>query len=127
MTLEQLTQLREMLRTAKNNPKVLNGVMGFFSDHLGDELDVLKQAQSTSNPFVYGVLQTFASSLFPQPVFPNLILASLPSYHFYYGPFLVEGLYGLLIYFSEGLGKGLISMPSPDDPTAVQKYKLFTT
>jgi hypothetical protein len=126
MTLEQLVQLREMLRTVKNRPKPLADVMGFFSDHLGDELDVLKQAQSTTNPFVYDVLQTFASSLFAPPVSPNLFLATLPGYHFYYGSFLVEGLYGMLIYFSEGLGKGLISMPAPDDPEA-QKYRLFTS
>lgn len=126
MTLEQLTQLREMLRTVKNTPKALAGVMAFFSAHLPDELDVLKLAEATNNPSVYKVLQTFASSLFPQPVVPSLILASLPSYHFSYGPFMVEGLYGMLIYFSEGMGKGLISMPAPAAPQAEQKYKLFS-
>ena len=69
----------------------------------------------------------FTTSVFSEPVSPNLFLASLPNYHFYYGSFVVEGLYGLLIYFSEGMGKGIISMPSPDDPDAEQKYKLFTS
>jgi hypothetical protein len=127
MTLEQLTQLQDMLKNARNTPRALAAVMGYFTDHLGDELDVLKQAQSTINPFVTKELQKYVDALFPNPEVADLILASLPSCHFYYGPFRVAGLYGLVIYFGEELGKGLISTPAPDNPDEEQKYKVFTS
>lgn len=126
MTLEQLEQLRNMLGRSKRSPQALHEVMTFFRDHTGDELDVLKLAESTTNPFLYDNLQSFASEVLEKPVVPTLILACLPSYHFYYGPFVVEGLYGRLFYFSENLGKGLIGMPSPDDPT-VENYRVVNS
>jgi len=106
MDLEQLLTLKDKLVAAKEFYEPWE----YFFDHFGEDPDLYEVGQRKDHNLLKKVIEVVGEQLFKKKVaLINLLIVSIPEYHFFHGACFIQGKMTNFLYF-EDIDMGLLAV-----------------